>query len=96
MLNGSLVYNDYKSFLNSNIIISNNFNLNQLQPSSIDLTISDECYEIKSSFLSPNNNVRNKLSNFIKKEINLKNSNLELSEKSQPYYEFLTNKSIKI
>ena len=73
MLNGSLIYSDYKSFFNSNIIISNNFNLNQLQPSSIDLTLSDECYEIKSSFLSPKNNVRNKLSNFIKKEINLKN-----------------------
>jgi len=33
---------------------------------------------------------------YTEKEINLKNSNLELSEKCQPYYEFLTNKSIKI
>ena len=51
MHKGSLIYNDYKKFFNSNIISSNNFNLNQLQPSSIDLTLSDECYEIKSSFL---------------------------------------------
>jgi len=33
---------------------------------------------------------------YIEKEINLKNSNLELSEKCQPYYEFLTNKSITV
>ena len=52
MRNGSLTYNDYKQFLNTNIIFSNDFTINQLQPSSIDLTLSDECYEIKSSFLS--------------------------------------------
>ena len=74
MLNGSLIYDDYKKHFNSNLIFSNNFNLNQLQPSSIDLTLSDECFEIRSSFLSPKNKVRNKLSNFIKKKINLKNS----------------------
>ena len=33
---------------------------------------------------------------YTEKEINLENSNLELSEKCQPYYEFLTNKSITI
>ena len=33
---------------------------------------------------------------YTEKEINLKNSNLELSEKCQPYYEFLTNKSITV
>jgi len=33
---------------------------------------------------------------YTKKEINLENSNLDLSEKCQPYYEFLTNKSIRI
>ena len=33
---------------------------------------------------------------YIEKEINLKNSNLVLSEKCQPYYEFLTNKSITV
>ena len=33
---------------------------------------------------------------YTEKEINLKNSNLALSEKCQPYYEFLTNKSITV
>ena len=33
---------------------------------------------------------------YIKKETNLEDSNLRLSEKCQPYYEFLTNKSIKV
>jgi len=33
---------------------------------------------------------------FTKKEIKLSSSNLRLSEKCQPYYEFLTSKSIKI
>ena len=62
LLKGSLTYEDYKKLFDSKIILSNHFNQNQLQPSSIDLTLSDECYEIKSSFLSPNDNIRNKLS----------------------------------
>ena len=33
---------------------------------------------------------------YTEKEINLENSNLVLSEKCQPYYEFLTNKSITV
>ena len=33
---------------------------------------------------------------FAKKNIKLSGSNLELSEECQSYYEFLTNKSIKI
>ena len=33
---------------------------------------------------------------YIEKEISLKNSNLELSEKCEPYYKFLTNKSITV
>ena len=71
---GSLTYEDYKKLFDLNIILSSNFNLNQLQPSSIDLTLSKECYEIKSSFLSSNDNVRNKLKNFITKKIDLQNS----------------------
>ena len=71
MHSGSLIYDDYKKLFNTKIVTSNNFNLNQLQPSSIDLTLSNECYEIKSSFLSPNDTVRNKLKNFIKKPIKL-------------------------
>ena len=33
----------------------------QIQPSSVDLSLSNECYEIKTSFLSPKNKVRDKL-----------------------------------
>ena len=73
MASGSLIYNDYKKLFNSNIIFSHNFDPNQLQPSSVDLTLSDECYEIRSSFLSSNDIVRNKLKNFIKKKIKLQN-----------------------
>ena len=50
MLRGSLTYSDYKKLFDSDIILTNNLKLNQLQPSSIDLTLSDECYEINSSF----------------------------------------------
>ena len=73
MHSGSLTYNDYKKLFYSKIIFSNNFKIDQLQPSSIDLTLSDECYEIKSSFLSPNNKVKDRLNDFIKKKIILQN-----------------------
>ena len=49
---GSLNYNDYLKLYKSNSISSKNFDFNQIQPSSLDLSLSDECYEIKYSFLS--------------------------------------------
>ena len=49
---GSLNYNDYLNLYKSNSISSKNFDVNQIQPSSLDLSLSDECYEIKNSFLS--------------------------------------------
>ena len=64
MLRGSLTYSDYKKLFDSDIILTNNLKLNQLQPSSIDLTLSDECYEINSSFLSPNSKVIEKIISF--------------------------------
>ena len=72
MHSGSITYDDYLNFFNLKIISSNFFNQNRIQPSSIDLTLSDECYEVISSFLSPYDQVRNKLKNFIKKKIDLK------------------------
>ena len=53
MHSGSITYDDYLNFFNLKIISSNFFNQNRIQPSSIDLTLSDECYEVVSSFLSP-------------------------------------------
>ncbi|MDC3083231.1 2'-deoxycytidine 5'-triphosphate deaminase [Pelagibacteraceae bacterium] len=51
---GSLVYQDYINLINRNFIIAENIIKNQIQPSSIDLSLSEECYEIKYSFLSYN------------------------------------------
>ena len=49
---GSLSYNDYLNLYRKNNIINENFLINQIQPSSVDLTLSEECYEINVSFLS--------------------------------------------
>ena len=68
---GSLTHFDYLKLYNNNEFESKIFDFNQIQPSSIDLTLSNECYEIKYSFLSPYTKVRNKLNNLILKKINL-------------------------
>ena len=70
-MNGSLVYQDYINLINKNFIITENIQNTQIQPSSIDLTLSEECYEIKHSFLSYNTKVRNKLKNLAIKKISL-------------------------
>jgi dCTP deaminase len=69
--NGSLVFKDYLNFFKNKKILSNNFSLNQVQPSSVDLTLSEECYEINASFLSPTNYVKNNLNKIKIKKINL-------------------------
>ena len=74
-MNGALVYEDYLSLYNNNKISSIHFNQSQIQPSSIDLSLSDECYEIKTSFLSPDNKVREKLKKIYSKKISLKSPN---------------------
>ncbi len=71
-MNGSLVYQDYINLINRNFIITENIKTNQIQPSSIDLSLSEECYEIKHSFLSYNSKVRDKLKDLTIKKINLK------------------------
>ena len=43
-MNGTLVHEDYLSLYNNNKITSLHFNESQIQPSSIDLSLSDECY----------------------------------------------------
>ena len=70
-MNGSLVYQDYLNLIDKNIIIAENIEQNQIQPSSIDLSLSEECYEIKYSFLSYNSKVREKLKNLAIKKIDL-------------------------
>jgi len=71
-MNGTLVYEDYLSLYNNNKIKSLSFKKSQIQPSSIDLSLSEECYEIKTSFLSPDKKVRDKLNRIYSKKINLK------------------------
>ena len=53
MLSGSLTYKDYDDLYNKGQIINPYFLKSQIQPSSVDLTLSEECYEINASFLSP-------------------------------------------
>ena len=36
---------------NKEIIVSNNFKRSQIQPASLDLTLSNNCYRIKASFI---------------------------------------------
>ncbi len=72
-MNGSLVYQDYINLIKKKFIISNNIEKTQIQPSSLDLSLSEECYEVKHSFLSYNSRVRNKLKKLIIKKINLNN-----------------------
>ena len=71
-MNGTLVYEDYISLYNRKKIKSLSFKKSQIQPSSIDLSLSEECYEIKTSFLSPDNKVRDKLRKIYSKKISLK------------------------
>jgi len=70
-MNGTLVYKDYLSLYKGNKINSLSFTKSQIQPSSIDLSLSEECYEIKTSFLSPDNKVRNKLKKIYSKKLSL-------------------------
>ena len=70
-MNGSFVYQDYINLIDKNLIIAENIKQNQIQPSSIDLSLSEECYEIKYSFLSYNSKVREKLKNLAIKKIDL-------------------------
>ena len=70
-MNGSLVYQDYINLINKNFIVTENTKNNQIQPSSMDLSLSEECYEIKHSFLSYNSKVRYKLKDLAIRKINL-------------------------
>ena len=60
-MNGSLTFDDYEKLIKNKEIISLNYNKRRTQPSSIDLTLSSECYELRFSFLSPKGKIRNKL-----------------------------------
>tara|TARA_B100000963_G_C22556592_1_gene639318 strand:+ start:149 stop:1201 length:1053 start_codon:yes stop_codon:yes gene_type:complete len=92
-MNGSLVYQDYINLLNKNFIINENINKNQVQPSSLDLSLSEECYEIKHSFLSYNSKVRSKLKDLTVKKINLEKEFIFRKNKT---YIVKLNESLKL
>ena len=57
-MNGSLTFDDYKNLIKNKEIISSIKNANRIQPSSMDLTLSNECYELKHSFLNPKGKIK--------------------------------------
>ena len=80
---GSLVYEDYYYLLKNYFINCKGFSNNQIQPSSVDLTLSEECYEISASFLSLNKTVKENISEYKLKKINLNNN--YIFEKNKTY-----------
>ena len=87
---GSLTFNDYKILIEKNKLEGGKFINNQIQPSSIDLTLSNECYEIKSSFLSPKELIRNKLSEIVVSDIDL--TEKKIFKKNKTYLSRLNEK----
>lgn len=74
MNNGALTFQDYEILYKNKEILYENFSFSQIQPSSVDLTLSDECYEINASFLSAHDSVREKLEKVKIKKIDLNKS----------------------
>ena len=95
-MNGSLVYQDYINLIDKNLIIAENIINDQIQPSSIDLSLSEECYEIKHSFLSYNAKVRDKFKDLVIKKINLSNLSILKKIKVLLLYFFLYLKIRKL
>ena len=72
-MKGSLTFSDYKKLIKNREIITSKNAEKRIQPSSMDLTLSNECYELKYSFLSPSDKIRNKLKKLSIKKYNLSN-----------------------
>lgn len=70
-VNGSLSYEDYINLIDKKNIKGKNFSTKQIQPSSVDLTLSSECYEIDASFLSSNKKVRENFGDITLRKIDL-------------------------
>ena len=72
-MKGSLTFSDYKTLIKNEEIITNKNAEKRIQPSSMDLTLSNECYKLKYSFLSPTGKIRDKLKKLSIKKYNLSN-----------------------
>ncbi len=92
-MKGALVYQDYLKLIKKNYIINETIDQNQIQPASLDLSLSEECYEIKHSFLSHKTTVRRKLKDLIIKKINL---NKEFIFKKDKTYIVKLNESLNL
>ena len=68
---GSLTYEDYIELFRCGKISSLSFSSKHIQPSSVDLTLGDECYEVNASILSANGSVRDNLEKVKIKKVNL-------------------------
>ena len=75
-MSGALVFDDYLDLVNQKKITGLIDKKLQIQPSSVDLSLSNECYEIKASFLSPKTKVRNKLKKNLLKRIDIRNGQI--------------------
>ena len=82
MNKGALIYEDYIKLIEDKVVLINNHKPNQIQPSSIDLTLSSECYEIKASFLTPESKVRDDIEKLALNKINLENTHVFLKNKT--------------
>ena len=82
MNKGALIYEDYIKLIEDKVVLINNHKPNQIQPSSIDLTLSSECYEIKASFLTPESKVRDDIEKLALNKINLENAHIFLKNKT--------------
>ena len=82
-MHGALVYKDYLSLFKKNNIEGLIDYKSQIQPSSIDLSLSNECYEIKRSFLSNKSKVKDKIKKFSIKKVNL--SKPKILKKNKTY-----------
>ncbi|MDA1284586.1 MAG: 2'-deoxycytidine 5'-triphosphate deaminase [Proteobacteria bacterium] len=58
------------------ILITSSFNKSQIQPASLDLTLSSNCYRIKASFIPNNKKVSQLIESLALSKINLNNENL--------------------
>ena len=97
-MSGALVFSDYLNLAKQKKVFGFIDKETQIQPSSIDLSLSSECFEITTSFLSPKNKVREKLKKIAKKKFNIKKG--KIFKKNKTYIVKLNeqlnlNKSIK-
>ena len=74
----SILINKYieKLIRSKNILVSKNFNKSQIQPASLDLTLSAKCYRIKASFIPNSKKISQLIDTLTLNRLNLNHENL--------------------